>query len=87
MKCNTYVLSTLILFFGVAGQLPFASAGHHFESKMAQQHPQYDLTDVYAFRATEPGKTVLFPRFGKNGLYNFHFGFDRELKKGRTFTF
>ena len=29
-------------------------AGHHSETKLAQEHPQYDLTDVYAFRAQEP---------------------------------
>lgn len=78
---------------------PFTSyAGHHSDTKLAQEHPQYDLTDVYAFRAQEPGKTVLIINanpttkagqadFGKDGLYNFHFGFDPELKSGRTFTF
>jgi mono/diheme cytochrome c family protein len=73
-------------------------AGHHFESKLALEHPQYDMTDVYVFRATEPGKTVVImcmnpttqpgkADFGKSGLYSFHFGHDRELKDGRTITF
>ncbi len=84
----------------VAGFLtPFTShAGHHFETKLAQEHPQYDMTDVYAFRSHEPGKTILIMNanpttkagqadFGKDGLYNLHFGFDRQLKSGHTFTF
>lgn len=75
-----------------------AVAGHHFESKIAQEHPQYDMTDVYVFRAKEPGRTVVVmcgnpstqagkADFGKNGLYSFHAGFDKEAKTGRTITF
>jgi hypothetical protein len=73
-------------------------AGHHFDSKFAQEHPQYDMTDVYVFRAQEPGKTVVVmcanpttqagkADFGKDGVYSFHAGFGRECKTGHTITF
>lgn len=83
----------------IAGNMSSACrAGHHFETQLAQEHPEYDMTDVYVFRAKEPGKTVVImccnpttkageAAFGKSGLYNFHAGFDRETKSGITFTF
>lgn len=89
----------IALYGAIVCTMPVLSqAGHHFETKLAQEHPEYDMTDVYVFRSTEPGKTVVVMNmnpqtaagkagFGTSGLYSFHAGFDRDLKSGRTITF
>lgn len=76
-----------------------AFASHHFESKLAQQFPAYDLTDLYVFDAEKSGSTVFImdvnpttkidgkPQFGDNGVYSFHVASNREMTgKGLTLT-
>jgi Domain of unknown function (DUF4331) len=72
--------------------------GHHFSTELARQHPQLDLTDVYAFESDQPGKTclamILNPRskagaadnFSPEALYKFHLGADPLQSQGLTFT-
>ncbi len=96
------ITNRLKLFAAAGSILSFsaaATAGHHFETALAQKHPQFDLQDVYAFMASAHGKTAFVmtfnpqgkagssDTFGKNGLYHFHVGEDTTMTKGKTFTF
>jgi len=89
------LLSTLLFFV-----LPLL-AGHHFESALAKKYPQLDLTDIFVFKASVPGKTVFIMSFNpqskkdslsnyaSNGIYRFCIGKDATFKMGfsPTFTF
>lgn len=74
-------------------------ASHHFESQLAKQYPEYDLTDLYVFDAEAAPRTVFImdvnpttksdgkPALGNNGVYSFHVASNRELTgKGLTIT-
>lgn len=74
-------------------------ASHHFESPLAKQYPEYDLTDLYVFDAETPRRTVFImdmnpttkadgkPAFGNNGVYSFHIASNREMTgTGLTIT-
>ena len=74
-------------------------ASHHFESPLARQYPEYDLTDLYVFDAETGPRTVFImdinpatkadgkQSFGNNGVYSFHIASNRELTgKGITIT-
>ncbi|MES2705110.1 MAG: hypothetical protein V4726_00775 [Verrucomicrobiota bacterium] len=75
-----------------------APAGHHGDTALAREHPQFDTQDIFAFPAPEGKKTVFAltfnPKgkagdaatFGAKGLYNIHIGADANLSKGLTFT-
>jgi len=83
------VAMTSLLFWAVSSQ-----ASHHFESRLAIQNPNYDLTDLYVFESDRSGNTAFIldvnpttgkegkASFGKNGVYSFHIANDRQLKKG-----
>ncbi len=72
-------------------------ASHHFETRLARLHPQFDLTDLFIFESTRPDHTVMIlcanpqtketAAFGEGGLYNIHLSKDEELSGGKTFTF
>lgn len=76
-------------------------AGHHFESDLAKKHPQLDLTDIFVFKSSKPGKTVFIMGFNPqskkdsisnyaaNGIYRFSIAADPDFKTGisPTFTF
>jgi len=94
MKRTTRLLiASLALFWSTA------HAGHHFETRLAQENTQYDMQDIYAFQSTDVGKTVFImtfnptgkagdaTTFGNDGLYHFHIGENAAMTKGKTFTF
>lgn len=76
-------------------------AGHHFESDLARKYPQLDLTDIYVFSSSTPGKTVFIMSFNPQskkdslgnyssaGIYRFCIGGDASFSTGisPTFTF
>ncbi len=73
------------------------NASHHFESKLAQQHPEFDLTDLYIFPSERKGFTTLMmdinptttkggAKFGDNGIYSFHVASNNDLEQGVTIT-
>ncbi len=69
-------------------------ASHHFESPLATQYPQFDLTDFFVFDSKREGYTTFMldvnpatgkdgkAAFGENGVYNFHIAEDIGLKQG-----
>ncbi|MCF2858134.1 DUF4331 domain-containing protein [Pseudoalteromonas sp. SMS1] len=73
------------------GSIP-AMASHHFESKLAQQHPQFDLTDMYVFDSDRRGYTAFMmdvnpttqdkADFGQKGVYSFHIANDKSFNLG-----
>lgn len=86
------VSSTFLLFTA-------AQASHHFESRLAIEHPQFDLTDLYVFDAEREGFTTFVmdinpqtkrdgqAQFGENGVYSLHIAEDRaSSEKGMTIT-
>ncbi len=98
MNCitkNTLPWLVCLTFFA---PISLARAGHHHETELAKQHPEFDATDVYAFRSHEPDRTVFVlasnPKsqpgkrnFGTGGFYKFHLAVDKSLQAGITFTF
>ncbi len=98
MNYMTNIARRWLLCLAVLGSSGFAHAGHHHETKMAKQYPQFDTTDIYAFRSSRPDKTVFVlacnpkaepgkPNFGSGGFYKVHVAFDRALHEGITFSF
>lgn len=89
----------IFLLFFVSSSLFFA--GHHFDSELAKKHPQLDLTDVFVFKSSKPGKTVFIMSFNpkskkdsltnysSKGIYRFCIGADKNFRKGisPSFTF
>lgn len=78
------------------------TAGHHFETELAQKYPMYDLTDVYCFPSSNEGMTTFivdfnpqastdstfYKNFGdKNGYRQLHIGFDENMDRGISFGF
>ena len=76
-----------------------AQASHHFESRLAKEHPQFDLTDLYVFDSERKGFTTFVmdinpqtkkdgqAQFGENGVYSLHIAEDRaSSEKGMTIT-
>jgi hypothetical protein len=93
MKINK--LKALALAVSATIVLPAtAHASHHFESNLAREHPQFDLTDLYVFDAERPGFTAFVmdinpqtkkdgkAQFGENGVYSLHIGEDRGFSGG-----
>lgn len=93
-------IASLAILASLAGVPAYAS--HHFETPLAREHPQYDLTDLYVFASDRKGSTTLMidanpqtakdskqgdAAFGADGIYNIHVGADRKLSSGHTYTF
>ncbi|WP_432720597.1 DUF4331 family protein [Jeongeupia wiesaeckerbachi] len=97
---NIRTITLTMVTASIMVSVPLATkASHHFESKIAIDHPQFDLTDVYVFESEKKGYTVFSmdvnprtgsdgkPQFGENGIYSFHIGNDKALSGlGMTFT-
>lgn len=93
------IITALATLFGVLF-LPISSqASHHFESQLAQQYPQFDLTDLYVFESEQAGHTAFIidanpttgkdgkAAFAENGVYSLHIATDSRLKgDGLTVT-
>ena len=96
-----YSISTRLktsLQLGIVSCLLFISpttiASHHFESMLAQQNPQFDLTDLFVFESEKAGYTSFMidinpttsndgkALFAENGVYNIHIAKDRQLQNG-----
>ncbi|KZN43076.1 DUF4331 family protein [Pseudoalteromonas luteoviolacea] len=83
-------LALLALTFGLNSAPVVAS--HHFESKLAQQYPQFDLTDMFVFDSQRQGYTAFMmdvnpttkdrADFGENGVYSFHIANGNSLSAG-----
>ncbi|TQF70585.1 DUF4331 family protein [Pseudoalteromonas luteoviolacea] len=83
-------LALLALTVGLSSAPVIAS--HHFESKLAQQYPQFDLTDMFVFDSQKQGYTAFMmdvnpttkgrADFGENGVYSFHIANDKLLSVG-----
>lgn len=69
---------------------------HHFETKVAMEHPELDLTDLFVFDAAEENRTVFMidcnpqtkekAAFHEAGVYSVHMSENESLSKGFTFT-
>ncbi|MDQ8140833.1 DUF4331 family protein [Chryseobacterium sp. CFS15] len=88
--------SLFLLFVPVA--LVLSTSGHHFETDLAKQYPQMDLTDLFVFESNQPNKTVFLldtnPQsrkdsfnFAPNGIYKFHVANNKAFTEGQTFSF
>ncbi|KZX01923.1 hypothetical protein JL49_02895 [Pseudoalteromonas luteoviolacea] len=86
------VLGTILVTIGFNFSPPIVHASHHFESKLAQQHPKFDLTDMFVFNSDQRGYTSFMmdvnpttkhkAEFGTNGVYSFHIARDTSLSGG-----
>ena len=75
------------------------TAGHHFETKLAQKYPALDTEDIFVFESENKDKTVLIlslnpqakpnaeNNFAENGIYSFHIGFNKEMSNGMSLNF
>ncbi|MBQ4809837.1 DUF4331 family protein [Pseudoalteromonas luteoviolacea] len=89
---NNSTIALLALALGMSISAAPAVASHHFESKLAQQHPQFDLTDMFVFDSERRGYTAFMmdvnpttkseAAFGKSGVYSFHIARDKSLSGG-----
>lgn len=73
-------------------------ASHHFESKLAVDQPEYDLTDLYVFDAERQNYTAFIMtinpqtkadnpvQFGKNGIYSFHISTSNNIEDNKGLT-
>lgn len=99
-KFKKLSLTSLIVFtFGTAIHPTSSFASHHFESDLAKNYPQFDLTDMFVFESERSGYTSFMMNinpttgkdgnaaFGENGVYSFHIATNKELKgDGLTIT-
>ncbi|KZN61640.1 DUF4331 family protein [Pseudoalteromonas luteoviolacea] len=84
------VFGAILVAIGFNLSPPIAHASHHFESKLAQQHPKFDLTDMFVFNSDQRGYTSFMmdvnpttkdkAEFGENGVYSFH------IARGKSFS-
>jgi len=91
------IKKTLLLIL-IPGILVLLTAGHHFETDLAQKYPQLDLTDLFVFKSNLSNKTVFLldanPQskkdsfnFAEDGIYKFHIAEDKAFSKGQMFSF
>ena len=78
------VATVLALTMGTVAGIAPTYASHHFESDLAKNYPQFDLTDMFVFESQRRGYTAFMMNvnpttgrdgqaaFGDNGVYSFH---------------
>ncbi|MBQ4836686.1 DUF4331 family protein [Pseudoalteromonas luteoviolacea] len=89
---NKSAMAAIAFAIGASISAAPAVASHHFESKLAQEHPQFDLTDMFVFDSERRGYTAFMmdvnpttkgsAAFGEKGVYSFHIASDKSFGSG-----
>ncbi|KZN56534.1 DUF4331 family protein [Pseudoalteromonas luteoviolacea] len=92
ISANKSTVAALAFAIGAGLSTVPAVASHHFESKLAQEHPQFDLTDMFVFDSERRGYTAFMmdvnpstkdrAAFGEKGVYSFHIANDKSFGSG-----
>lgn len=72
--------------------------GHHGDSKLSRENPEFDINDIFVFESSTGGYTTFVLSFysqdekdkkklaGENGLYKFNIASDKTFQNGFSFV-